>query len=174
MKKKVSKYRKRPKKMYPDLQEQHGTLAHAEDDNSYNTTDSYLCEEVYEHNDDTVHQDADEDIDNLQYSGELIVIKDSENINIQSTDTQVAVNVQVALQVAIALVLQIAIADSSRAEQVTQDLLQQLDVKQINRQKVLIENSRDVTIVTTDTDVSASVQVLLQVLLAIVAKIEVA
>jgi len=137
-----------------------------------NSVDSILCEDSYD-DDETVLQEADQDIDTLQYSGELIVIKDSENINIQSTDTQAAVNLQVALQVAIALVIQITIADSARAERVTQALTQQLEVKQVNRQKIIIDNSRDVSIITTDTDVSVNIQALLQALLAIVAKIDV-
>jgi spore coat protein X len=141
---------------------------------AYDSTDTELCEEVFENTEDTVLQDADQDIDTLQHSGEVIIIRDSCNVNIQSTDTQAAVNLQIALQLALVLIIQISIADSAQAERVTQSLTQQLQVKQINHQKVIIENSRDVTIVTTDTDVSANIQVLLQALLAIVAKLEVA
>jgi len=172
VKKKSSKAPKNSKKMYlPEYQEPTQVEARFEaEEQSYESVDSILCEESFE---DTIEQDADQDIDTLQYSGELIVIRDSENVNVQTTDTQAAVNLQVALQVAIALVIQISIADSTRAEQVTQSLLQQLDVKQVNRQKIIIDNSRDVSIITTDTDVSVNIQALLQALLAIVAKIDV-
>jgi spore coat protein X len=122
---------------------------------------------------DTVNQDADQVSDTTQVSKELIIIKDSEGVEIRSTDTQAAVNVQAALQVAIALVISISIADSARAERVTQDLLQRIQVKQINHQKVVIENSRQVSVTTTDTDIAVNVQLLLQILLALVAKLEV-
>jgi spore coat protein X len=124
-------------------------------------------------NNETIGQDADQVADTTQVSKETIIIKDSEGVEIRTTDTQAAVNIQAALQVAIALVISISIADSARAERVTQDLLQRVQVKQINHQKVLIENSRQVSVTTTDTDVAVNVQILLQVLLALVAKLEV-
>lgn len=125
-------------------------------------------------NDETVLQEADQKADTTQVSEETIIIKDSCEIEIRSTDTQVAVNVQVALQVAIALVISLSIADSAKADRVTQDLLQRIQVKQVNNQKVVIQNSRCVSITTTDTDVAVNVQVLLQFLLALVAKLEIA
>jgi spore coat protein X len=92
---------------------------------------------------------------------------------VTTTDTQVAVSLQVAIQVAIALVINLTIADSDRAEKVTQQLLQNSVIKQANRQKLIIENSRDVTITTTDTDVAISLQVLIQVLLALLVQIDI-
>lgn len=125
-------------------------------------------------NDDTVvEQEADQDIDNLQVSEEAIIIRNSADVEVHTTDTQAAVNLQAALQVAIALVLSITIADSDRAEAVTQDLLQKIETKQINRQKTLILNSQCVRVTTTDTDIAVNIQALLQVLVALVAKIDV-
>jgi spore coat protein X len=125
-------------------------------------------------NDDaTVRQSAAQEADIEQISSETIIIKDSCNIDVQSTDTQVAVSLQVALQVAIALVINITIADSARAEQVTQQLIQQADMKQLNKQKLVIENSKDVKVTTTDTDVAISLQVLLQILIALVVNIDI-
>ncbi|HZH63143.1 MAG TPA: spore coat protein [Metabacillus sp.] len=122
---------------------------------------------------DNTTQDAVQVSDTVQVSEEFIHIKDSCNIDIKSTDTQVAVSLQAAIQVAIALVINLTIADSSRAEQVTQDLLQSSVIKQANKQKVIIENSRDVTITTTDTDVAISLQVLIQILLALLVSIDI-
>ncbi|XQY93821.1 spore coat protein [Metabacillus sp. HB246100] len=54
----------------------------------------------------------------------------------------------------------------------TQQLLQEADIKQLNEQNLVIENSRNVNITTTDIDVAVSLQALLQVLVALVADID--
>lgn len=121
----------------------------------------------------TPTQDSVQINETVQASEEYIFIKDSCNIDVTSTDTQVAVSLQAAVQVAIALVINLTIADSNRAEQVTQQLLQSSVIKQVNKQKLIIENSRDVTITTTDTDVAISLQVLIQILLALLVQIDI-
>lgn len=108
-----------------------------------------------------------------QESDELIWIKDSCNVEVQSTDTQAAVSLQVGLQLAIALVISITIGDSDEAQAVSQELFQHLDSEQLNKQKIFIENSKDVTVTTTDTDLSVNIQALLEVLVALVAKLDV-
>ncbi|WP_319005551.1 spore coat protein [Metabacillus litoralis] len=122
------------------------------------------------------HNPTQDDVqinETVQASEEYIFIKDSCNIDVTSTDTQVAVSLQAAVQVAIALVINLTIADSNRAEQVTQQLLQSSVIKQVNKQKLIIENSRDVKITTTDTDVAISLQVLIQILLALLVQIDI-
>ncbi|TXC90719.1 spore coat protein [Metabacillus litoralis] len=151
------------------------------DRNSCHPTDCYSKDEVaavgnninFFNDDATVSQSADQINETDQISSETIIVRDSCDINVNSTDTQVAVSLQVALQVAIALVINLTIADSNRAEQVTQQLLQQTDTTQLNRQKLIIENSRDVNVTTTDTDVAISLQVLLQILIALVVNIDI-
>ncbi|WP_029267505.1 spore coat protein [Virgibacillus alimentarius] len=108
-----------------------------------------------------------------QTSNEVIVIRDSCDITVETTDTQVAVSLQVALQVAIAIVINITIADNSRAEAVTADLLETADVRQANRQKLIIVNSRSIDVATTDTDVAISLQLLLQILVALVVQLDI-
>ena len=120
-----------------------------------------------------VVQDADQFASIDQESDELIFIKDSCNICVHTTDTQASVSIQVALQLAIALVLRITIGDSDKGENVIQDLLQHFDSEQSNKQKIVIENSKDINVKTTDTDVAANIQLLLQVLVALVAKLDV-
>ena len=120
-----------------------------------------------------ITQNAVQVTETLQASEELIVIKDSCNIDVHTTDTQVAVSLQVAIQVAIALVINLTIADSNQAEKVTQQLLQNSVIKQANKQKLIIENSRDVKVTTTDTDVAISLQVLIQILLALLVQIDI-
>lgn len=123
-------------------------------------------------NDDIV-QEADQVSDIEQRSYERIIIKDSCDIKVKTTETQVAVSLQAALQVAIALVVNLTIADSEQAEHVTQELLQYSQIEQVNRQTVYIENSRDIEVTTTDTDVAVSIQLLLQLLLALLIQIDI-
>ncbi|MFD2213521.1 spore coat protein [Metabacillus endolithicus] len=108
-----------------------------------------------------------------QISSEAIIIRDSCEIEVSSTDTQVAASLQVAIQAAITLVINLTIADSEQAEKITQQLLQETDIKQLNKQNLVIENSRNVNITTTDTDFAVSLQSLLQVLVALVADIDI-
>jgi spore coat protein X len=124
-------------------------------------------------NNDDIFQNADQVSDVEQKSYERIIIKDSCDIKVKTTETQVAVSLQAALQVAIALVVNLTIADSEQAEHVTQELLQYSQIEQINRQTVYIENSRDIEVTTTDTDVAVSIQLLLQLLLALLIQIDI-
>lgn len=122
---------------------------------------------------DDIAQNFDQVSDVEQRSYEKIIIKDSLDIRVKTTETQVAVSLQAALQVAIALVVNLTIADSEQAEHVTQELLQYSQIEQVNRQTVYIENSRDVEVTTTDTDVAVSIQLLLQLLLALLIQIDI-
>lgn len=121
----------------------------------------------------TVSQSQDDQLRNVQESIESIVIKDSCDIEVSSTDTQAAVNVQVALQAAIALVISISIADSSQGDTITQELNAKLTSMQVNKQQVYIENSRGVNVTTTDTDIAVNIQILLQILIALVVRLDV-
>lgn len=107
-----------------------------------------------------------------QYSEELIYVIDSADVEVTTTETQVALSIQAALQAAIAIILSISIADSEKADKIAQELFQNASVKQSNRQKTFIKNSRGVRITTTDTDIAVNVQVLLQILLALLVKVD--
>ncbi|WP_078430603.1 spore coat protein [Alkalihalobacterium alkalinitrilicum] len=108
----------------------------------------------------------------LQLSEEYIFIKDSCDVSVNTTDTKAAISLQASLQAAIAIVISISVADSSKAEMITQDLLQSSKIKQVTQQKTIIENSRNVKVTITDTQVAANIQVLLQVLLALLVQID--
>ena len=123
--------------------------------------------------DDTVDQDKDAQLNNIQKSIESIVIKDSCDVDVTTTDIQAALNVQLVLQVAISLVISISIADSSKADTITQELNAKLQTSQINKQQVYVENSRGVNVFTTDTDLAVNIQLLLQVLIALVVKLDI-
>jgi len=108
-----------------------------------------------------------------QESDECIWIKDCCNVTVTSTDTQGAVSIQLGLQLAIALVISISIGDSEQGRIVAQEIMQKFDDEQSNTQKIYVENSKDVEIKTTDTDLSLNIQALLDILLALVVKIDI-
>jgi spore coat protein X len=133
----------------------------------------YVYHDPKDSHDAEVVQDADQFSSMEQESDELIFIKDSCNICVHTTDTQAAVSLQVALQLAIALVIRITLGDSDQGKGIQQDLLQHFESEQNNKQKICIENSKDINVTTTDTDVAANIQVLLEVLVSLVAKLDV-
>ncbi|WP_164214513.1 spore coat protein [Virgibacillus sp. YIM 98842] len=124
-------------------------------------------------NDETVLQEGQQSITTQQDSFEWIIIKDSEDINVTTTDTQAAVSLELGIQVAIGVVLSIAIGSSTQADQVVQDLKQVTRNRQSNRQKTIVEQSKDVDIVTRDTDIAINLQLLIQILVAIVISLDI-
>ncbi|GLO64906.1 MULTISPECIES: spore coat protein [Oceanobacillus] len=120
-----------------------------------------------------IEQEADQVKSEKQFSDEWIIIKDSEGVEVTSTDTQAAISLQIGIQVAIAVVLSITIADSERSDDVLQDFKQVIKVKQSNRQKTIVEKSKNVSITTTDTDIAINIQLLIQVLVAIVVSLDI-
>ncbi|WP_017754051.1 spore coat protein [Calidifontibacillus oryziterrae] len=119
-----------------------------------------------------VMQEADQLALNEQKSFEWIIVKDSEQVTVHSTDTQVAVSLQAAIQVAIAIVITLTLGDSQKGNAVVQDLKQFFKNKQRNTQKTVIHGSKNVEVITTDTQVAVNIQALLQILVAIVAKLD--
>lgn len=120
-----------------------------------------------------IDQEAKQDNNQVQLSEELIYIKDSCNVNVTSTDVKAALSLQTALQAAIAVIVSISISDSDNADKITQELIQSSNVKQITRQKTIVENSRDIDITTTDAQVALNIQLLLQLLLALIVEIDI-
>ncbi|WP_184664328.1 spore coat protein [Texcoconibacillus texcoconensis] len=118
-------------------------------------------------------QEANQQNKTMQLSEEYIYIKDSCDVAINSTDTKAALSLQASLQAAIAVIISIAVADSNEAEEVTQELLQTSKIKQKTFQKTVVENSRKVDVTTTDTQVAANIQILLQLLVALVVELEI-
>ncbi|MEB8671714.1 spore coat protein [Bacillus cereus] len=108
-----------------------------------------------------------------QVSEEYIEIVDSADVQVTTTDTKAALSIQAALQAAIVVVVSISIADSEKADRVAQELFQKSSIKQINKQETVIRNSRNVTVTTTDTDIAVNIQILLQILLALLVKLNI-
>lgn len=76
-----------------------------------------------------VLQEADQVTITEQLSFEKIIVKDSEDIRVETSDMQVAADIQAALQVAIAVVIRISIGDGDQSDSVIQDLKQFAKVK---------------------------------------------
>ncbi|MCL7747161.1 spore coat protein [Halalkalibacter alkaliphilus] len=141
-----------------------------EDTPRWSALDSKACHPM---DDSDIKQSAGQVDKTFQQSEEYIIIKDSCDVNVSSTDTKAAVSLQASLQAAIALVISISIASSEQAEQITQELLQSTKTKQMTFQKTVIENSRNVDVTTTDTQIGVNIQLLLQILLALLVNLDV-
>lgn len=118
-------------------------------------------------------QGATQENKTLQLSEEYILIKDSCDVTVNSTDTKAALSLQASLQTAIALVISISIADSEKAEKITQELLQSSKIKQLSYQKTVVENSKNVEVTTVDTQIAINIQLLLQILLALLVRLDI-
>jgi len=86
---------------------------------------------------------------------------------------QVAADIQAALQVAIGVVIRISIGDGDQSDSIIQDLKQFAKIKQKNAQKAIIENSTNVKVRTSDTDLAVNLLLFLQVLVAILVSSEI-
>jgi len=124
-------------------------------------------------NNQEVTQEAEQKLVTKQQSFEWIIIKDSEDVDVHTTDTQAAVSLQLGLQAAIAAVITISLGDSEKAKAVVHDINQVFKTKQRNVQKMIIEGSKHVEIRTTDTDVAVNIQALLQILVTLIAKLDI-
>ena len=124
-------------------------------------------------NDRDVLQDGDQVVSSKQQSFEWIIVKDSEGVEIQTTDTQAAISLQLGIQAAIAAVISVTIGDSDQGKAVAQDIKQFIKTKQRNVQKTIIEGSKNISVTTTDTDLAVNIQAMLQILVAIVAKLDI-
>ena len=131
------------------------------------------CDDHREDNNADVEQEAVQRDSVKQVSDEWIIIKNSEDVHVSTTDAQAAVSLQLGIQAAIAVVLSISIGDSERAKAVLQDFKQSSRTRQSNRQKTIVDCSKHVRIITLDADVAINIQLLIQILIAIVAPLDV-
>ncbi|MEI2340257.1 spore coat protein, partial [Priestia megaterium] len=100
-----------------------------------------------------------------------IWIKDSYKVKIQSTDTQIATSLQLSLKLVIALVVNIIVDDTNTGNHRKEK--QQSNAEQINNRKIIINNSKDVTVLITDIDFVSSIEILLQILLVLLVQLDV-
>ncbi|WP_052404701.1 spore coat protein [Bacillus rubiinfantis] len=116
-------------------------------------------------------QAGNQQMSTTQNSDESIIIRSSSGVTVTTTDTKAAISLQASLQLAIVVVLSITTGNAAQGESVAQELMQRINTEQTNTQRILIENSSTVTVTTTDIDIAANIQLLLQVLLELVARL---
>jgi len=71
------------------------------------------------------------------------------------------------------VILTISLGSSTEADKVAQELFQKSSIKQINKQRTIVKNSRNVKVTTTDTDIAANIQILIQLLVALLIKLDI-
>lgn len=123
--------------------------------------------------DPTVDNNLNQVNSNTQSTDELIAIKDSCDVRVNTTTTDVAVTIQVAIQVAIAIIIEVSIADGIEEREITNELLQLTKIRQCNNQRTIIENSRGVEVTTTDTNLAISAQIAIQILVALLVALDI-
>jgi|SRR5699024_2251664 len=79
----------------------------------WNALDPSMCHPFDDKANDNTQQ-ANQQGQSVQHSYESIVIRDSCDIDVSTTETQVAVNLQVAIQAAISLVVSLSITDTEK------------------------------------------------------------
>jgi len=125
----------------------------------------------HENNDDAViDQEADAFSLINQDSDELIWIKDSCEITVSTVDTQIATQVQTALTTVIGVITATLVGNVD-GQVIAQEVLAVANLSQVNKQKIIIVNSKDVDITTADTDVGSNIQVAIQTLTAVITAI---
>ncbi|MCP1145079.1 spore coat protein [Lysinibacillus endophyticus] len=124
-------------------------------------------------NDADALQDATEKAKTIQHSHEWIIVRDSEYVNVQTTDTQVALSLQLGIQAALAAVINITLGDTNQGKKVAHDLKQFMRTRQHNSQRTIIENSKEIQVTTTDTDIAVNLQAMIQILVALIGQLDV-
>ncbi|MFV0249559.1 MAG: spore coat protein [Bacilli bacterium] len=108
--------------------------------------------------------------DQVQIQG--VKIKDSHTITIDQVETQALFLVQIALQAAIeALIVALDFTEDDQDLEKLQSIVQTLEYKQIEKEKIEIINSDDITITQTEVQVALVVQAAIDLLAKITAKL---
>lgn len=119
------------------------------------------------------NQEGTQTLRELQLSEEFIHIRDSADVTVNTTDTKAALSLVASLNAAIQFVLNLSVASSSDVDDVKQSIFQAAGIRQITVQKTVIENSRNVNVETTDTQLAVNIQILLQILLALLVNLDI-
>ena len=122
--------------------------------------------------DTSVSESADQYQFSNQTQNENLWIVNSSDVLVVTAQIQAAASTQLAIQLAIALILSIVIADEGESKAVYEDLLQLTATNQSMRQQTGIVDSHDILVVNVDLEASIQIQILLQILLALIAEFE--
>ncbi|WP_206919611.1 spore coat protein [Alicyclobacillus suci] len=103
----------------------------------------------------------------------IVIVRDSCDVEIVNQDLTAALNLQLTLQLALATILSLTVGENT-ANSIVEDIVSQLSDIQRTRKVIHVENSQSVRVQLSSTEISFNIQVLLQLLLAIIAQVEVA
>ncbi|WP_454189815.1 spore coat protein [Priestia megaterium] len=103
-----------------------------------------------------------------------IWIKDSYRVKVKLTETQTATSLHLSLQLLISFVIN-TISDDINVNNYSRGHSEskRSNIEQINNQEIIIDNSKDVTILITDTEFILSIEILLQILLVLLVQLDV-
>lgn len=104
----------------------------------------------------------------------VIVVRDSCDVEIVNQDFMAALNLQVSLQLALATVLSVTVGSHETASSIVQDIVSQITAVQRLRRVIQVENSKSVKVHISSAEVAFNIQILLQLLLALINQVEVA
>jgi hypothetical protein len=102
--------------------------------------------------------------DITQVQDQKLVIKNSHAVNVTQTEVQGLVVIQAALQAAIEAVVSVLSSDENADVEKLQKVAQNLDVTQVESQKVVIIDSGEVTVSQTELQIDVVVQAAIQLL----------
>ncbi|MEG6535016.1 spore coat protein [Caldibacillus thermoamylovorans] len=102
-----------------------------------------------------------------------MLVRDSAEVKVNTTDTKAAISLVASLNAFIAAIINIAVASADDAEEIKQTLFSSTGIKQVNVQKTVVENSRCVEVNTTDVNLAVNIQLLLQIILALLVNLEI-
>lgn len=109
--------------------------------------------------------------ENIQGQSQHLIIRRSHNVNIMQGQAQALVNLELSLQAAIEAILVIFDAQGDVDDTELQTLVQQLKAIQSQKEIITIECSDDINIIQKQVQIEAVVQVVIQLLAKIKAKI---
>ena len=108
----------------------------------------------------------------ISFKSTEIWIKNSHNIEVQLSGNQIANSLQLSLHLAITLILDMITDNTNNDGASIQEFIEQPSIK-TTEQIIIIDNSKDITIIVDDTDLTANLQILLQILLALLVQIDI-
>lgn len=106
----------------------------------------------------------------LQKIEETIIIRDSCDVEVLVKDKQFALSLQAALQAIIVAILYEYVGNYEKTREISQELFQLAIQKQITKQRFIVSHSKNVKIKSFDEQVEVNIQILVQLLVALLNK----
>ncbi|WP_033828940.1 spore coat protein [Bacillus andreraoultii] len=153
-----------------NLEESHRSTSHHREWNALDPTSDHPLGRFLSNDDD---QKSIQTVKEYQVSEELILVRDSADVTVNTTDAKAAISLVASLNAFIAAIINISVASADDAEEIKQTLFSSTGIKQVNVQKTVIENSRGVEVNTTDVNLAVNIQLLLQIILALLVNLEI-